>query len=83
MPEVPVTMYTAPGCLFSEQAKAWLSEAGIRYTEIDAGADGAKVEEMMQKAQGTWVFPTIVIGEEVGLGFDPEWIQGRIKAHAR
>jgi hypothetical protein len=34
MPELPVTMYTAPGRLFCEQAKAWLSEAGIHYTGI-------------------------------------------------
>jgi hypothetical protein len=33
---------------------------------------------MRQKAQGTWVVPTIVIGEEVGLGFDPEWIQTQV-----
>jgi Alkylmercury lyase len=36
------------------------------------------VEEMIQKAQGTWIFPTIVIGEEVELGFDPEWMQTHV-----
>ncbi|MGH8068548.1 MAG: organomercurial lyase [Candidatus Entotheonellia bacterium] len=78
MPQMPVTIYTASGCLFSEQAKAWLSEAGICYTEIDTTADAAKVEEMKRWAGGTWVFPTIVIGQEVGLGFDPEWIQAQL-----
>ena len=29
-------------------------------------------------ARGTWVLPTIVIGQEVGLGFDPEWIQAQL-----
>jgi hypothetical protein len=52
--------------------------AGICYTEIDTTADAAKVEEMERWAQGTWVLPTIVIGKEVGLGFDPEWIQARL-----
>jgi alkylmercury lyase len=33
---------------------------------------------MKRWAQGTWVLPTIVIGQEVGLGFDPEWIQARL-----
>jgi alkylmercury lyase len=33
---------------------------------------------MIQNAQGTWVFPTVVIGEKVGLGFDPEWIQAQV-----
>ena len=38
---------------------------------------------MIQKAQGTWIFPTIVIGEEVGLGFDPEWIQAQVGTYAQ
>ena len=72
MPELPITIYTAPGWLFCEQAKAWLSEAGMRYAEIDTGADAARVEGMIQKAQGTWIFPATVMGEAVGFGFDPE-----------
>jgi hypothetical protein len=38
---------------------------------------------MYQKAQGTWMTPTIVIGQEVGLGFDPEWIQARVGKYAQ
>jgi hypothetical protein len=34
---------------------------------------------MISKARGTWITPTIVIGEEVGLGFDPEWIAARVQ----
>lgn len=34
---------------------------------------------MIAKAGGTWITPTIVIGEEVGLGFDPEWLKARLK----
>jgi hypothetical protein len=41
-------------------------------------ADDAKADKMRQKAQGTWMTPTIVVGQDVGLGFDPEWIQARI-----
>ena len=33
---------------------------------------------MKRWAGGTWVLPTIVIGQEVGLGFDPEWIQAQL-----
>jgi len=33
---------------------------------------------MIAKAGGTWITPTIVIGNEVGLGFDPEWMKGRV-----
>jgi hypothetical protein len=38
---------------------------------------------MRQKAQGTWMTPTIVIGYEVGLGFDPEWIQTQMGTYAQ
>jgi len=34
---------------------------------------------MIAKAGGTWVTPTIVIGEEVGLGFDPDWIEAQVR----
>ena len=57
---------------------AFSTEAGICYTEIDTTADAAKVEEMKRWAGGTWVLPTIVIGQEVGLGFAPEWIQAQL-----
>jgi alkylmercury lyase len=38
---------------------------------------------MRQKAQGTWITPTIVIGAEIGLGFDPEWIQTQMGTYAQ
>lgn len=34
---------------------------------------------MIAKAGGTWITPTIIIGDEVGLGFDPEWIESRVR----
>ena len=46
--------------------------------EIDTAADPAKAAEMVTKAGGTWITPTVVIGTEVGLGFDPEWIKARV-----
>jgi mercuric reductase len=33
---------------------------------------------MRRWAKGTWITPTVVIGQAVGLGFDPEWIQAHI-----
>lgn len=43
-------------------------------------ANPTKLDEMITKAGGTWITPTIVVGEEVGLGFDPEWIKARVEA---
>jgi hypothetical protein len=33
---------------------------------------------MLTRAGGTWITPTIVIGEAVGFGFDPEWIKAHV-----
>jgi len=44
--------------------------------EIDTAGDPVIAAEMVTKTGGTWITPTIVIGNEVGLGFDPEWIKG-------
>jgi hypothetical protein len=35
---------------------------------------------MIAKAGGTWITPDLVVGEAVGLGFDPEWIRAQVKA---
>jgi hypothetical protein len=47
---------------------------------VNTSADPTKLDEMIAKAWGTWITPTIMVGEEVGLGFDPEWIRARVKA---
>ncbi|HXH13541.1 MAG TPA: organomercurial lyase [Alphaproteobacteria bacterium] len=33
---------------------------------------------MRRWAKGTWITPTVVIGQAVGLGFDPEWIRAQL-----
>jgi len=38
---------------------------------------------MIRNAQGTWIFPTMVVGEEVGLGFDPAWIQTQMAKYTQ
>jgi hypothetical protein len=38
---------------------------------------------MIQIGQGTWILPTMVIGEKVGLGFDPEGIQAHVGTSAQ
>jgi hypothetical protein len=47
---------------------------------VNTSVDPATLDEMIAKAGGTWITPTIVTGEEVGLGFDPEWLKAQLKA---
>jgi glutaredoxin len=51
--------------------KAYLSEKGIEFIDRDVTADPSAVRELVgtYKSRST---PTIVVGEEVMIGFDPQ-----------
>ena len=51
--------------------KAYLSERGIEFDERDVSADPAATEDLVVKYQSRST-PTLVIGEEVMIGFDPD-----------
>ena len=51
--------------------KAYLSERGIEFNERDVSADSAATEDLVVKYQSRST-PTLVIGEEVMIGFDPD-----------
>jgi glutaredoxin len=50
---------------------AYLSERGITFEERDIRLDPAAVQDLVYK-YGSRSTPTLVIGEEVMIGFDPE-----------
>ena len=50
---------------------AYLSERGIEYQERDVSLDQNAIEDLVHKYQSRTT-PTLVIGEEVMIGFDPE-----------
>ena len=51
--------------------KAYLSERGVEFEERDVSSDSAAVEDLVEKYQSRST-PTLVIGEEVMIGFDPD-----------
>ena len=51
--------------------KAYLSERGIDFVEHDVTADPQAVQDLVNTYQSRST-PTIVIGDEVMIGFDPE-----------
>jgi glutaredoxin 3 len=57
-----VTIYTRPYCSFCIRAVALLEEKGAPFTEIEAGFDPEKRQEMMRRS-GRTTFPQIFIGE--------------------
>ena len=50
---------------------AYLSERGIEYQERDVSLDQNAIQDLVYKYQSRTT-PTLVIGEEVMIGFDPE-----------
>ena len=57
-----VTIYTRPYCGFCIRAVALLEQKGVPFTEIEAGFDPEKRQEMMRRS-GRATFPQIFIGE--------------------
>jgi len=57
-----VEIYTTPWCGYCRAAKALLQRKGVAFGEIDVGADPARRQEMLQRANGRWTVPQIFIG---------------------
>lgn len=57
-----VTIYTRPFCGYCARALSVLEQKGADFTEIEAGMDPAKRQEMMQRS-GRSTFPQIFVGE--------------------
>lgn len=58
-----VTIYTRPFCGYCAQALSVLEQKGADFTEVEAGMDPAKRQEMMQRS-GRSTFPQIFVGEQ-------------------
>ena len=58
-----VTIYTRAFCPYCSRAVSLLKKKGADFTEIDAGMDPDKKQEMVQRANGARTFPQIFIGE--------------------
>lgn len=74
-----VKIYTTPTCGYCHQAKSFLSNLGIRYTEIDVSRDRAAAAEMIQ-ISGQMGVPVIVVDGQVIVGFDRPRLQALLEA---
>lgn len=62
-----VEIYTKFACGFCYRAKALLEGKGVRYIEYDISGDGAKRDEMVERAPGARTVPQIFIdGRPIG-----------------
>ena len=64
-----VKIYTTPTCGYCHQAKSFLSQRGIKYTEHDVSVDRAAADEMV-RLTGNMGVPVIVVDGQAIVGFD-------------
>ena len=64
-----VKIYTTPTCGYCHQAKKFLADLGVGYTEHDVSRDRAAAEEMV-RLTGQMGVPVIVVDGQTIVGFD-------------
>jgi glutaredoxin-like YruB-family protein len=64
-----VKLYTSPTCGYCHQAKRYLSERGVPFTEFDVSLDRAAAQEVV-RLTGQMGVPVIVVDGEVVVGFE-------------
>jgi glutaredoxin 3 len=82
-PPVPtdIKLFSREWCSWCIDAKAYLTQRGYQFTEIDVGHDRAAYEEMKELSDQTYV-PTLVAGDEVLANFDTDQLEKFLRAHA-
>ena len=66
-----VILFTQPDCPPCHIVKLFLSERGVEFEERDIVRDPAAMRDLMERYHSHST-PTLVIGEEVMIGFKPE-----------
>jgi glutaredoxin-like YruB-family protein len=66
-----VVLFSHPDCPPCQVLKMLLEEKGITFEERDITRDPSAVRELMEK-YNSHSTPTLVIGDEVLIGFNPE-----------
>jgi glutaredoxin-like YruB-family protein len=74
-----VTVYSTPTCPFCKQAKMFLSEHQVPFTDIDVSADPKAAEALIEKSGQTGVPVLVLTGddgqEQVVIGFNKKELQ--------
>ncbi len=65
-----VVVFTQPDCPPCMVVKMFLTEKGVVFEERDITVDADAVRELTEK-YGSHSTPTLVIGDEVMIGFNP------------
>jgi len=69
-----VVIYSQPGCPPCDWAKTYMTERNIPFTVKDVSSDYSAQKELVGKYKSRST-PTIIVGEEVMIGFDPDRLE--------
>ena len=64
-----VKVYSTPTCPYCKMAKAFLTEKGVKFEDINVAEDEAARNAMIEKS-GQMGVPVIEIGDKIMVGFD-------------
>jgi len=74
MSEHKVKVYSTKTCPWCHKTKEFLKEKGVKYEDIDVGADQKAANEMVEKS-GQMGVPVTDIDGKIIVGFDKEAIE--------
>ena len=69
MSEHKVIVYSTPTCPYCKQAKDFLKQHNIHFTEVDVATDEKKAQDMIEKS-GQMGVPVVEIDKTIIVGFD-------------
>lgn len=69
MSDKKVVIYSTPTCPICKRAKAYLTEKGVSYQDIDVAASREAAREMIEKS-GQMGVPVILVGDDMLIGFN-------------
>lgn len=72
-----VTVYSTPTCPYCKQAKEFMDENDVKYTDIDVSSDQDKAQEMIKKS-GQMGVPVIDIDGDITIGFDKKELSKKL-----
>ena len=74
-----LVIYHTPGCGRCQAAKDFFEARGFQVQMLDVAGDFANLRRMARRAKGARTVPVLELGEEVFVGFDPDYWRRRLQ----
>jgi glutaredoxin 3 len=75
-----VTLYSSPTCSSCKEARAYLTQQGVTFRDVNVSADSNGLDELIKLTSGRRVVPVIAVGDRWMVGFDKgqlaRWLKG-------